>query len=59
KRVELSYRRGSLKKQLELANRLGVRYAVLVGEEEKAGGFYTLKDMETGEQLRVEFSPSL
>ncbi len=56
KRVELSYRKGSLKKQLELANRLGVRYAVIVGEEEKAGSFYTLKDMETGEQVRVEIT---
>lgn len=59
KRVELSYKRAGLKKQLELANRLGVRYVVLVGEEEKAGGFYLLKDMETGQQVRVEFSPAL
>ncbi|MCS7262730.1 MAG: histidine--tRNA ligase [Aquificaceae bacterium] len=59
KRVELSYKRAGLKKQLELANRLGVSYVVLVGEEEKAGGFYLLKDMETGQQVRVEFNPAL
>lgn len=57
KRVELSYKKGSLKKQLELANRLGARYAVIVGEEEKKGGYYTLKDLATGEQTRVEFYP--
>ncbi|MCS7307933.1 MAG: histidine--tRNA ligase [Aquificaceae bacterium] len=59
KRVELSYKRAGLKKQLELANKLGCRYAVLIGEEEKEGGFYTLKDMETGQQVRVEFTPAL
>lgn len=57
KRVEISHRKGGLKKQLEFANRIGVKYAVIVGEEEKAGGFYTLKNMETGEQIRVELSP--
>ncbi len=57
KRVEISHRKGGLKKQLEFANRMGVKYAVIVGEEEKAGGFYTLKNMETGEQIRVELSP--
>ena len=59
KRVELSYRKGGLRKQLEFANKLGARYVVIVGEEEKAGGFYTLKDMETGEQFRIEFSPAM
>ncbi|MFN3870519.1 MAG: histidine--tRNA ligase [Aquificaceae bacterium] len=59
KRVELSYKKGGLKKQLELANRLGANYAVIIGEEEKTGGFYTLKDMETGEQLRIELNPAL
>ncbi len=58
KRVELSYKKGGLKKQLELANKLGASYAVIIGEEESAGGFYTLKDMTSGEQRRVEFSPA-
>ncbi|MEJ5338647.1 MAG: histidine--tRNA ligase [Aquificaceae bacterium] len=58
KRVEFSYRKGGLKKQLELANRLGANYAVIVGEEEKSGGFYTLKDMDSGNQVRVEFTPA-
>lgn len=56
KRVEVSYRKGGLKKQLEFADRLGAHYVVIVGEEEKAGGYYTLKDMKSGVQKRVEFS---
>lgn len=57
KKVEVSYRKGGLKKQLEFAHRIGAQYAVIVGEEEKLGSFYTLKNMETGEQVRVELSP--
>ncbi|MFN4319101.1 MAG: histidine--tRNA ligase [Aquificaceae bacterium] len=59
KRVEVSYRKGGLKKQLEFAHRIGAKYAVIIGEEEKLGSFYTLKNMETGEQVRVELSPIL
>ncbi len=58
KRVEVSYKRGGLKKQLELANKIRADYAVIVGEEEMAGGFYTLKDLNSGIQTRVEFSPA-
>ncbi|MFN7064573.1 MAG: histidine--tRNA ligase [Aquificaceae bacterium] len=58
KRVEVSYKRTGLKKQLEFANKIGAKYAVIVGEEEKIGGFYILKDMETGEQLRIELTPT-
>ncbi|MEN3033744.1 MAG: histidine--tRNA ligase [Aquificaceae bacterium] len=43
------------KKGLEIANKLGARFAILIGEEEKSGGFYILKDLRTGSQERVEF----
>ncbi len=39
-----------LKRALELANKLGVRHALIVGEDEIASGKYALKDMSTGEQ---------
>ncbi|MGC8793041.1 MAG: histidine--tRNA ligase [Bryobacteraceae bacterium] len=39
-----------LKRSLEIANRLGVRRVLIVGEEEIAAGRYTLRDMQTGEQ---------
>ena len=55
KRVELSYKKGGLKKQLDLANRLGASYAVIVGEDEKRENFVTLKDMNTGQQRKVPF----
>ncbi len=54
--VELSYRKGGLRKQLELANKLSADYAVIIGEDEMREGAVSLKDMRTGEQrkLRIE-----
>lgn len=40
-------------KKLKYADKLGVRYAALVGEDEAAAGDITLKDMQTGENRRV------
>lgn len=42
-----------LKRALELANKTGARYALLIGEDELAAGRYTLKNMTTGEQERL------
>ncbi len=53
--VEVSYRKGGLRKQLEFANRLGADYAVIIGEDEAKEGVITIKDMRTGEQKKVNF----
>ena len=39
-----------LKRMLELANKAGARYALIVGDNEIATQAYTLKNMESGEQ---------
>jgi histidyl-tRNA synthetase len=41
---------GKLKRAMELANKLGARFTLIVGENEMAAGRYALKDMTTGEQ---------
>ncbi len=43
----------SLKAQLRQANNLGVRYAVIIGEEEIKTGMVILRDMTTARQERV------
>ena len=43
-----------LKRSLELANKLGARYAVIVGENELANHQYMLKNMTSGEQETVD-----
>ncbi len=46
--VELS--EGKLKRGMELANKLGARFTLIVGDNELAAGRFALKDMSTGEQ---------
>jgi len=41
---------GKLKRSLELANKLGARRTLILGDEEMAAGRYALKDMASGEQ---------
>jgi histidyl-tRNA synthetase len=42
-----------LKRAMELANKLGARYALILGDDEIAAGEYSLKDMQSGEQRRI------
>ena len=42
-----------LKRAMELANKLGARYTLIVGETEMTAGLYALKDMATGEQQNL------
>ncbi len=51
--AEVDYTRRSLKAQMKDANRLGVRWAALIGEDELAAKTVTLRNMETGEQISV------
>ena len=47
---------GKLKRAMELANKLGARYALIIGDNEIAAGEYALKNMQTGEQESVSAS---
>jgi histidyl-tRNA synthetase len=50
--VELSYK-GNPGKRMKRADKLGCRVAVILGEEELAQGFVTVKNLASGEQHRV------
>ncbi|VUT24812.1 MAG: Histidine--tRNA ligase [Candidatus Methanolliviera sp. GoM_oil] len=50
-KVELDVMGKSLKSQLSYANSKGVKKVVIIGKREVEGNFYTLKDMESGEQI--------
>ena len=43
-----------MKKQMTYANRKGVKYVILVGETEIAEECVTIKNMESGEQIKME-----
>jgi len=44
-----------IKKQMNYANRKGVPFVLMIGENEINEGKYQLKNMETGEQLALDF----
>jgi histidyl-tRNA synthetase len=48
--VSVEIAEGKLKRALELADKLGARFALIVGDRELASGRFTLKNMSTGEQ---------
>ncbi|MCL6481731.1 MAG: histidine--tRNA ligase [Firmicutes bacterium] len=52
RRVELPHDALKLRRALELADKLGARFAVLIGEEEIASGKFTVKHLSTGEQTQ-------
>ena len=42
-----------IKKQMKYAGNRGVRYTILIGSQEVEEKRYTLKDMQTGEQIQL------
>jgi len=50
--TELGYR-GNLSKRMKRANRIGARYAIILGEDEIAKGIATVRDLDSGEQTEV------
>jgi histidyl-tRNA synthetase len=51
--TEIHLEPAKLARQFKYADRAGIRYAVVMGSEEKAEGMVTLKDLATGEQARI------
>ena len=51
--VEIPPEKRKMGKLLELASRLGARYALIVGENERAAGRYGLKNLDSGEQKEL------
>jgi len=52
-RTEIALEGGKLGKQLKYADRAGIRYALVLGEDELARGVVALKDLASGEQSEV------
>ncbi|HCC22203.1 TPA: histidine--tRNA ligase [Candidatus Uhrbacteria bacterium] len=53
-RLAGNFTKGSLKSQLEIANRLGARYTVILGQQEVIDGTILVRDMESGMQEIVD-----
>lgn len=48
--TEISFSTDKIKKALGYADKLGIPYAIFIGEDEIAKNLYTLKDLKTGKQ---------
>ncbi|WP_456342388.1 histidine--tRNA ligase [Thermovibrio sp.] len=53
-KAEIDHRQGSFKAQMKAADRVKAEFAVIIGEEEVKEGFYSLKELSTGKQEKVE-----
>lgn len=51
--TEVSYVQGKMDKKLKYATKLGIPYALFVGEDEVANGLYGLKDLEKRSQTEL------
>lgn len=54
--VETDYMDRSVKAQMKYANKIGARYSVILGADELARGYVSVKNMEDGTQAEVELS---
>jgi len=48
--TEMNYTKKSVKAMMNYANRIGVSYVIIIGEDEQKQNLVTIKNMETGEQ---------
>ena len=54
--VETDYLDRSVKAQMKYANKLGVEYAVIIGQNEIESGLVKLKNMETGDETEINLT---
>lgn len=52
--ADMDYSEGRLKSQMRIANKIGARYTVIVGEEELSKNMVILRNMQTKEQKEVK-----
>ena len=52
-KVELYPDTSKMKKQLDYANKKGIRFVILIGSQEMEEGLFTLKDMKEGSQRKL------
>ncbi len=57
--VAENFAKDSLKTQLELANKLGAQYALILGQKEVMDGTILIRDMESGVQEVIDFNKTV
>ena len=52
KKVQIYYENKKIKAKFKYADKLQIPYTVVIGEDEVSNNIYTIKNMETGEQIQ-------
>jgi histidyl-tRNA synthetase len=58
-KVSANFSKGSLKSQLEIANRLGAKFTAIIGQQEVLDGTTLVRDMESGMQEIVAYDKAI
>jgi histidyl-tRNA synthetase len=58
-KTELYSEEGKFKKKIVYANKVGVPYVIIIGEDEERQGVVALKNMETGEQQLLQIKEAI
>lgn len=53
-KVVIDFSGKKVKKSFEYANKLGIKYVIVIGENEIQNNYYALKNMQTGEQVELD-----
>lgn len=54
-----NFTKGGLRPQLEMADKVGARYALIIGQKEVQDGTVIIRDMESGNQEIVDFNKAV
>lgn len=57
--TDIYFEGGKMKKKMKYADKWRIPFVIIIGEEERATGLYTLKDMKTGEQLKISLEDAI
>jgi histidyl-tRNA synthetase len=58
-KISGNFTKNSLKAQLEIANRVGAKYTVILGQQEVIDGTILVRDMESGMQEIVDYKKAV
>ena len=54
--AEVFLNEGKLGKKMGYADKLGIKYVIVIGEDEVNSGKFKVKDMDSGEQSEIEYN---
>lgn len=57
--TDIYFEGGKMKKKMKYADKWRIPFVIIIGEEERTTGLYTLKNMKTGEQLKLSLEDAI